>query len=223
MKYKLLTATLLLLGFSSQSQILKGGINFANVTITNDGDIDQNKMLTSFLVGVTGDKKIVPFLFFQPGILVTGKGSKTQQGSTSDLTYYRATSNPIYVEIPFNFVLKSPGPIRYFVGAGPYLAVGVSGKNTVDGKFLGTTFHSSKPIKWSNDDPSTLNYEEGSGYGIMKRFDYGVNGMAGMQTLHIVLAVNYGYGLAKLQSGSNSHADDENKNRVISLTVGIKL
>ena len=57
----------------------------------------------------------------------------------------------------------------------------------------------------------------------MKRFDYGLNGTAGIETKSIVLGLNYGLGLAKLQSGSNSSADDRNKHRVLSLTLGIKL
>ena len=225
MKTKLIpTVLLFFIGLSANSQVLRAGINLANVTITNDGDIDQNKMLTSFQVGLTGNVKMAPFLFFQPGILFTGKGSKTQSGTPDDLNYYRATSNPYYIEIPANFVLKTPkAPTRFFAGAGPYLAVGVAGKNKVDGKFLGTTFHSEENIKWSNDDPSTLNYEEGAGYGIMKRFDYGLNATAGIEAMSTVLSVNYGFGLAKLQSGSNSKADDKNKHRVLSFTLGIRL
>jgi hypothetical protein len=224
MKTKLiLLVALFAICTTAQSQILKGGINFANVSISNDGDIDEAKMLTSFQVGLTGNMKVLPFLYFQPGILFTGKGSKTQSGETTDATYFRATTNPYYIEIPANFVLRTPGPIHLFVGAGPYIAIGVAGHNKVDGKFLGTSFHSEEDIEWSNDDPSTLDYEEGAGYGIMKRFDYGLNGLAGIEMAHIVLGVNYGLGLAKLQSGSNSSADDKNKHRVFSVTLGIKL
>lgn len=225
MKTKLLITAILFMSVATlQAQTLKFGVNLANVTITNDGDIEENNMLTSFQVGFTGRVKIAPFLSFQPGILFTGKGSKTQSGSTTDATYYRASSNPYYVEIPANFVFTSPtGPIKFFAGAGPYLALGVAGKNTTDGKFLGVSFHSEKQIEWSNDDPSTLDYEEGSGYGILKRFDYGLNGIAGIEMKSIVLSAGYGFGLAKLQSGTNSQADDKNKHRVLSFTVGIKL
>jgi hypothetical protein len=101
--------------------------------------------------------------------------------------------------------------------------MGAGGKNKVDGKFLGTSFSSQEKIKWSNDDPSTLGYEEGAGYGIMKRFDYGVNVLAGIESRGAVFSVNYGLGLAKLQSGSNSSADGKNKHRVLSFVVGIKL
>ena len=224
MKTKIiLLFSFLIISFSATAQTLKAGVNLATITITNDGDIDENKTLTSFQVGFVGDIKILPFLYFQPGVIFTGKGSKTEDGATTDPTYFRATSNPLYVEIPANFVLKTPGSIKFFAGAGPYLAIGVAGKNRVDGKVFNVPFSSEKNIEFSDDDPTTLDYEEGAGFGIMKRFDYGLNGTAGIETKNIVFSLNYGLGLAKIQSGSNSSADDKNKHRVLSVTVGIKL
>lgn len=225
MKTKIIAAVFFLMaGVSVQGQVFRAGVNLANISVTNDGDIDDNKMLTSFQVGVIGNIKLLPVLYFQPGVILTGKGSKTQSGETTDATYFRATSNPYYIEIPANFVLKTPtGPIKLFAGAGPYIAIGVAGKNKVNGKFLGTSFSSEKKIEWSDDDPSTLDYEEGAGYGIMKRFDYGLNATAGIEMSRSVLSVQYGHGLAKLQSGSNSSADDKNKHRVFSITLGLKL
>ena len=224
MKTKILfISAFFLVCMTSNAQILKLGMNVANVSITNDGDVAEANSLTSFQAGFLTNFHFLPFISFQPGILFTGKGSKTQSGQTTDATYYRATSNPYYVEIPANFVFKTPGPIKLFVGAGPYVAMGVAGKNKTEGKLLGVAFNSEKDIEWSNDDPSTLNYEEGSGYGIMKKFDYGLNGLAGIETKNIVLSAGYGLGLAKLQSGSGAGADDRNKHRVITFAIGIKL
>lgn len=204
--------------------MLRAGVNLANISVTNNGNIDNANMLTSFQVGIIGNAHLAPFLSLQSGFVFTGKGSKTQSGSINDPTYFRATSNPWYVEIPANLIFKTPtGPVKFFAGAGPYLAMGFAGKNKTDGKYLGVAFHSEKNIQWSNDDPTTLNYEEGSGLGIMKRFDYGLNGTIGIETHQIVLSANYGLGLAKLQSGSNSSADNNNKHRVFSFTVGFKL
>ena len=204
--------------------IARGGVNIANVSINDDGDIDDAKSLTSFQAGIIGDIYIARILSFQPGILFTGKGTKTEVGKTTDASYYRATSNPYYIEVPANLVLKSsPGTMRFFAGAGPYLAIGIAGKNKVEGKIFGSSFESEEKIDWSNDDPGTLDYEEGAGFGIMKRFDYGINGLAGIEFSKAVLGVHYGYGLAKLQSGSNSSADDNNKHRVWSVSLGIKL
>ena len=206
------------------SLILRGGVNLANVTISENGRIDDAKTLTSFQAGFIGDISLGQFVSLQPGLIVTGKGSKTQSGETSDANYFKATSNPIYLEIPLNLVFKfgaNNGP-NFFAGAGPYLAMGIAGKNKTEGKFFGTAFSSENNIEWSNDDPTTLNYEEGVGFGIMKRFDYGLNGTAGIDLKKAVLSVNYGLGLAKLQSGSEN-SDDNNKHRVLSFTVGFKL
>jgi hypothetical protein len=220
----ILFITTVLLADVLNGQVFKAGVNFANISTTNDGDIDESNMLTSFHAGISGNIKVAGILHFQPGLLITGKGAKTQSGTTSDATYYRATSNPIYAEIPANFVLKTPtGAIKFFAGGGPYIAMGIAGKNKTNGKLLGASFNSAENIKWSDDDPSTLNYEEGSGYGIMKRFDYGLNAIAGIETKSSVIALNYGHGLAKLQSGSNSSADDRNKHRILSLSIGFKL
>ena len=110
-----------------------------------------------------------------------------------------------------------------FVGAGPYLGIGVSGKATTEGKAFNIPFNYENNIVFSDDDPTTLGQEEGTGLGVMKRFDYGVNGTAGIAGKSLVLGVNYGLGLAKLQSGGNSSADNNNKHRVLSVFVGFRL
>ena len=46
--------------------ILKGGVNFANVSTTPDGRIDNANMLTSLQVGIIGYVHIAPFFNFQP-------------------------------------------------------------------------------------------------------------------------------------------------------------
>jgi hypothetical protein len=204
---------------------LKGGVNFANVTKTSQGEANDANMLVSFHVGFTGDLAIAKIFSIQPSLLLTGKGSKLESGNPNGTTYYKATTNPLYIELPVNAVFKLPLPEQnssFFFGAGPYIAIGVGGKRKIEGKFLGTSFSSKESIEFSNDDPTTLSYEEGAGLGIMRRFDYGLNGTAGFQLKGGIISVNYGYGLAKLQSGTNND-DDYNKHRVLSISVGLKL
>ncbi len=93
----------------------------------------------------------------------------------------------------------------------------------MNGSVLGTTFNSEEKIDWSNDDPATTDYEEGAGLGIMKRFDYGLNGTIGIQTSSLVLTAKYVIALAKLQSCDGSGNDNNNKHRVLSFTLGFKL
>jgi len=206
------------------SAILKGGVNLANVSLSTDGSVDDAKNLTSFHAGIIADLEMTSFLAIQPGLLFTGKGTKIQSGDQGDANFYRATTNPYYLEIPVNLVFKTPtGPTKFFAGAGPYLAIGIAGKNKVNGSVLGTHFSSEEKIEWSNDDPTTVDFEEGAGFGILKRFDYGLNGTIGIEASKLVLSANYGLGLAKIQSGSGSGDDDKNKHRVLSFSLGFKL
>ena len=230
MKMKATLLSIALIGATSallaqSSAQLRAGINLANVSVTDNGRVNDANQLTSFQVGIIGDVPLGSVLSFQPGLVFTGKGSKTVAGSENSSYYSKATTNPYYIEVPANFVFKAPvgTSSKLFFGAGPYIAMGIAGKTKIDTKTPLTTSHAEENIRFSNDDPTTLDYEEGAGFGVMKRFDYGLNGTAGIEGKSIVLGVNYGLGLAKLQSGSNSAADNDNKHRVLSFTIGFKL
>ena len=233
MKQKILTITtvIMLSGIISYAQsspkpslFLKGGFNLSNITINKNGDIDDNRTLPSFNVGLQADLPISPFFAIQPGVFFTGKGAKLESGNTSGNNWYRATTRPYYIEIPVNAVIKLPlgDQSSFFFGAGPYLGIGIAGKNKLEGQAAGVSFSRSENIKFSNDDPFTSS-EEGSGYNIMRRFDYGLNGTIGIQSKFALFSVNYGVGLAKLQSGTTSSDDELNKYRVLSFNVGFKL
>ena len=222
-------ATLIFFAMDSTAQEgsawIKGGFNLANVSVTNDGRIDDARSLSSFHVGLIGDVPLGRFAALQPGLLFTGKGTKTQAGQPSDASYFRASSNPYYIEVPFNLVIKLPLASKsssLFFGAGPYAAIGIAGKNKTEGKSFGLAFSSSENIQFSNDDPTTFNEQEGAGFGIMRRFDFGLNAVAGLELNGLMLSANYGYGLTKINSVANND-NDKNKHRVLSLSVGFKL
>ncbi len=227
MKQLILTGILLTgrvsLSLPVSAQILRGGINFANVTVSNDGEIDESKVRTSFQIGLSGDFRLAGPVYLQPGVFFTGKGSKTESGDDDDQTWFKATSNPYYIEVPVKLIFKSKeAPVRFFAGAGPYVAIGIAGENEVEGKYLGTSFSSEEKIEWSKDDPLTLTYEEGAGLGRLRRFDYGLNGTAGLEFNKFILSANYGLGLAKLQSGTESDDDNNNKHRVFNILIGLR-
>ncbi|MBI1342107.1 MAG: outer membrane beta-barrel protein [Terrimonas sp.] len=230
MMKKLFPVLLLLIGSSIQvlsqesSVYLKGGLNLANVSINGNGDVDQANTLPSFQVGLQGDLPVTSFLSIQPGLFFTGKGVKAQSGQPGQNGYFRAVTNPFYMELPVNIVFKAPlnKTSRFFAGAGPYVAMGIAGKRKLDYQVIGIAYSRTDKINFSNDDPTTSG-EEGAGYGILKRFDYGLNGTVGFEGNNTVFSVNYGLGLAKLQSGTNSNGDNNDKHRVFSVTVGFKL
>jgi hypothetical protein len=204
--------------------MVKAGVNFANVSVTDNGRVDDAHMLTSFHAGVGADLALSEGLSLQPALLLTGKGSKTQYGQSTSATYWKATSNPLYVELPVNVVGKIPLTeyTRIYVGAGPYVAMGVGGKNKVEGKTLGIASSSERDIVYSNDNPFT-HVEENSGYGKLKRFDYGLNALAGLDFNKFAIGANYGYGLAKINSNTANNANDKGKHRVFSLSLAIKM
>ncbi|MGV3528901.1 MAG: outer membrane beta-barrel protein [Flavisolibacter sp.] len=230
MKIRILSfsAALLLAGAVAQAQTaqIRGGVNLANVSVTPNGNVNEANRLTSFQVGVLAD---VPLggstVFLQPGLLLTGKGSEVEHGTPGQAGYYKQTFNPLYVELPVNLLAKAPlgKTSRFFVGAGPYIAMGVGGKAKTEGTNILGSYEHEHSIVFSNDDPTTFDEEEGTGLGVVKRFDYGLNGTAGIEGKSMVLGVNYGLGLAKLQSGSDSGQDNDNKHRVLSITLGFKL
>jgi len=224
--------SLLSLGAMAQSKvspnkggfIIRGGVNFSNISVTDNGRVDKANNLTSFHAGVGYDVPLSDYFSLQPGLIFTGKGAKTQLGKETDNFYYKATSNPMYLELPVNFVAKIPTGeySKFFVGVGPYAAAGIAGKNKVETHTLGIVGNTSQNIAYSNDNPTT-SQEENYGYGKLKRFDYGVNALAGIEFPKFSVGANYGYGLAKINSGTDNTANDKGKNRVISLSVGIKL
>jgi hypothetical protein len=225
-KIALVCVALMATSYASAQQ-LRGGLNLANVSVNDNGRVDDANMLTSFQVGFIGDWRLSSkTVSIQPGIIFTGKGSKIQRGTAGQNGYYRQSSNPFYIEIPANIVFKAPlsKELKFFAGGGPYLAIGVAGKNKTEGRNLvGLNYSSETDIRFSDDDPTTLSYEEGTGFGVLKRFDYGLNATTGIETKNMVLGVNYGLGLAKLQSGQNNNQDNNNKHRVLSFTLGFKL
>lgn len=225
-KASLIASTLFLTVIAhAQNARIQAGVNLANVSITSDGRIDDANMLTSFQAGIVGDVHIASVLHLQPGILFTGKGSKIEIGRPNENLYIKQTTNPFYIEVPVNFVVKLPfnSESHFFFGAGPYGAIGIAGKAKTDRKTLSFTSSYENNIVFSNDDPTTFNEEEGTGIGVLKRFDYGANGVVGIEGAKVVVSAGYGLGLAKLQSGSNSGEDNNNKHRVLSFTLGFKL
>src|SRR5678815_38285 len=103
MRTKFLSVVLFLLvissaAFSQRSRaIVKAGVNLAIVSVSDNGNIDDANMLTSFQVGALGDIHVTSLLYFQPGLIFTGKGSKITIGRPEENLYVKQTSSPFYI------------------------------------------------------------------------------------------------------------------------------
>ncbi|HTN47215.1 MAG TPA: outer membrane beta-barrel protein [Flavipsychrobacter sp.] len=202
---------------------VKGGMNIANITIDNDGNVNDKRAIASYNVGFYADLALLPVFSIQPGLFLTGKGSKFTIGDEGSANYTRVTARPLYLELPVNVVVKLPlfNKVRLFFGAGPYVAMGIAGKNTVDGRLVGVSYSNDENIKFSNDG---LNGNNGSAYeGNFKRFDAGFNFIGGLEISHFTLNANYGYGVVNIKPGSSNGVDNKYQNRVASIQVGFIL
>ena len=55
---------------------LKGGVNFANISVNNDGAADNANVLTTFNVGFVGDLPLGDILSLQTGIILNGGSAR---------------------------------------------------------------------------------------------------------------------------------------------------
>jgi len=204
--YTLILACLLTSGAIAQSTSgttsgikygIKAGVNLATISISEDDDL---KSITSFQIGGTVDIPVGTSFSVQPGISLSGKGFKFKGNDSGDS--YKDQTDVMYLEIPVNAIYKIGG---IYLGAGPYAAFALSGKNKWEETYEGETEKGDEKIKF------------GSGDDEMKASDFGLNILAGYQlSSGLNFGLNYGLGLSNLMNSD----DFKMKNRVFSVTVG---
>jgi len=106
-----------------------GGLNFQNMTGRDFlGNDLANDMILGYHAGAVVNIPIVSEFYFQPGIILSTKGSKNVFGILT------TTTRMSYLEIPLNIVYKAPLGVGYvMLGFGPYVAYGIGGKVTTEG------------------------------------------------------------------------------------------
>ncbi|WP_158559347.1 porin family protein [Deminuibacter soli] len=207
---------------------LKGGWNLANISTNGDGTISDKHTLSSFNVGVLGDIPLNDMFSVQTGLFLQGRGSKTDyfaDPNNKDNNYVKTRFRPLYLQIPADFVIKVPlsNQARVFLGAGPYVEMGIGGKSKVETNVGGVVTTSSSTIKFNDDDPTTGD-QEGARYDRLKRFGVGINALAGVEFNRIAVGVGYDWGLTKINSTQTDNgANDKNKYRTFSVNLGIRL
>ncbi len=214
---------------TASSQVyIQGGVNLANITKNSSGATSDKNMLTTFNAGILGRVPLAPMVSFETGLLLDGRGSKsdTYYTSAKDDNYVKASFNPLYLEVPANLVFKFPIGVtsgrNIFVYAGPYAAMGIGGKSKIETKILGSTSTSTETIQFNDDNPSTSAQEDAS-YNKLKRFDFGLNVGGGINLGKVILKANYGFGFNKINSTQTNNSDNKNKYRTVSISLGIPI
>ena len=192
MKKFLMTAVLgmfALAGFSQVKWDAKFGMNFSNMT-----KIDESKALPGFTLGVGMDYGFNENWSLQSGLMISSKGFKFKEGD------WKVKYRPIYLDIPILAAYKFniSDNTKFVINAGPYLAIGLGGKN-------------------KETDEEDIKLFDKDGYD-WKRFDLGIQYGIGLE-----LSDRYLINLTG-QNGFISPVDggDDPKNMTFSIGVGYR-
>jgi hypothetical protein len=186
--------------FSQIKVGLCGGINLATMAGQGLSGFNVNTR-TGFHLGAIVEKSFSQTLNIQSGLLLSSKGAKISGNTfTSELS-------PMYLEIPINVLYRERfGSNRFQLFAGPYLGLGIAGKN----KLTYRSETTSNDIKFgtANDSNFTLT-------------DVGMNVGAGMEIQRFLIRFQYGLSLLNLDPQNMDSADI--KHRVIGISMGYML
>ncbi len=201
----------------------RAGLNLSNMSIDEAGT--NTSMLPGFHIGVVGQYSLNEMFALEGGLLLSSKGCKSDYEVSQNVMGMSYTIkadmkiNPLYLEIPVNAVVRLPLGSNYlFFAAGPYLGMGIGGKNKAD-----LTVESNIP----GFDPSMYgftNIDESIKYGsdeesTMKRMDFGLNLGAGIEMNSFQVRLQYGIGLSNLSTVDGQTI----KNQVLGISLGYVL
>lgn len=209
MKRKLIIAAFAVLGIvgytNAQTTLfgVKAGYNAAKMTDDN-GDV-SSEVLSKYHAGLVADLGITDMFSVRTGLDLQSKGYKASGSATGGS--YEYTLNPLYLELPVNFTVNFPvaNNVKFYAGAGPYVAVGIGGK--IKGSGTSPIFGSvtsERNIEFGNDNNDDL-----------KQVDAGLNVVGGL-TFSNKFGINlqYGIGLVNTIAGEDNSSDYKSQHRV---------
>lgn len=182
---------------------VKAGVAFPNISFSAMGTSASLDSKTTFYIGAVADVKVSSMFSVQPGLTFMSKGTKSGNAFFDENdSGLEGSINISYLELPVNLVANfNAGTGKFFVGAGPYAAYALSGNGKAGG------------VK--EDMPF------GSNDGEFKRFDFGLNFLAGYQlTNGLNIHAGYGLGLGKIMNDESSGINLATKNKVFSVGLG---
>ena len=210
MKRCILTICLVITWLGVFAQIpsigIKGGLNFASFSSSDNGTSVKSGGITTFNAGVFVDFKFGN-LSLQPALNYTGKGGTYSEflripepnigGAAVSET---VKDNLYYLQLPVNLVYHIPVIIgNIYFGIGPYIAQGLSGKQTYNG-------NNSQSVSFGNAE------------GDIKAQQFGADAIVGFKLKGgLLLNANYDLGLTNdvpsVDGGSS-------KSRVFGISLG---
>ncbi len=225
MKFMTLSVILILSSVAMQAQIgfgLLGGVNFQNINgKDSNGDKLENGLLTGFHAGVNVNIPVAPDFYFQPGLLFSVKGAKNEffNPDIKASGDYTTTTRLSYIEMPLNLLYRPQlGNGYLLLGFGPYLAYGITGKETTQLNSISVD----RTVKFKNSVEEWTDLVENAYY---RPFDAGANILFGYEFgMGAFIQLNAQLGLLKINPEYAWISDDQTayKNTGYGLSLGYR-
>ncbi|MDY0103650.1 MAG: porin family protein [Lentimicrobium sp.] len=227
------------LTFSVRAQVTLGvkvGANLSNIHQDyKDSDAeDVTKIRPGFHFGLTADVPFSDNFSFQPGLLFSTKGCNYDINYTEDEVPSKGVAELVtiegdastalnYLEIPLHFAYKAND---FQVFAGPYVALGLSGKYKYD-YTMSSVFGSLNVNDEIKLKPAfgEVNWDDlAEDEDAFSALDYGLNFGVGYTVGPVLIQAGYSLGLGNISPkyegwSDTDRSDYKDLNRVISLSV----
>ena len=178
---------------------VRTGLSFASQS-TDIADVISTNSVTTYNLSVIVEKPFKNSFYLQSGLGVIGKGVITYENAQT------ATYKLTYLDIPLNLLYKFnlPGSGKLYVGAGPYLSIGLSGNV----QFENTNNTSGQSLEFGNAHD-------------YKRLEGGINFTSGFElNNHLTFNTSYELGINNLATDDATDNVSVIRNRVFSVGLG---
>ena len=211
-KLHLLLLSLMVTGLSHAQEFgVHGGINFANANFDDEElfgvDLDE-KSLVGPIAGLVANIPISSNFSFRPELNYIQKGFKRTY-SEPGVGSLEMTVKFNYIELPLNLAYSFPaGNHKIFVGAGPSVGFGLSGKSKITVKVEG------EPTETEEED---INFGSNEDEDDFKPLDLGLGFFGGFQMDNgFFFKAGYNLGLSNISHDS----EFDFKNRGFGISIG---
>ncbi len=201
--------------FAAEAQVgIKAGVIIANLQKEGQAVEFQNIQkgtILGFEAGITYRLSLTEKLKLQPELMLIQKGGTENyeepliDQKTEVSSYYNYIEMPILLQY-----YLGEGGTGFFVEAGPFLGVAMTGKDDITTTIASTKFEATNKFDYS---------EEGS----QKRADYGVAFGVGYVVNKLSIGVRYNLGLNNLLDADANNANDQTpklSTRGIAVAIG---
>lgn len=169
---------------------IRVGYNTSNMT----GETEVAGTRPGFNAGLSFDYNIIKSISITTGVYYSMKGF----GS-----HYEDQANTSYVQIPLqgSYRIETPTGVMFHFNIGPYFAYGLGGNAKLSPQNLSNFL--------------VFDQKAFGEYGFFRRFDYGLTAGAYIHMSHVLLGINYDFGMADV-----SKVFGKLHNRNMSITLG---